>query len=262
MKQNTGTKSLELAKRLTAQVNAAFADGSMLEAVTPTTADLLKYWFTEPYVDERTMNFHEGQRQAILNIIYLHEVLRVESVRHIYERAAPELLVETDLAMLAREKYCLPKYAVKMATGTGKTWVMHALMLWQFLNAQHEDRPSGRYTRHFLVVAPGLIVYDRLLDAYLGRIVPGTAERDVRTNDFYRNQDLFLPPAYRDEAFSFIENNTVTKEDIGRKVTGGGLIALTNWHVFLSKEEEADGTGDSPKEIIEDLLPVRPGVSA
>ena len=72
--------SLELAARLSEQVNEAFADGSMLEAVTPITAELLKYWFCEPYTTERKYNFHIGQRQSILNIIYLHEVLGVKSV--------------------------------------------------------------------------------------------------------------------------------------------------------------------------------------
>ena len=216
--------SLELARRLNEQVQTAWADGSMLEAVTPVTADLLRYWFNEPYTN-REMNFHEGQRQSILNIIYLHEVLCVQNVLQVYERVAPDLLPEADLGALAQEKYSFPKYAVKMATGTGKTWVMHALMLWQFLNARREEIPSGRYTRHFLVVAPGLIVYDRLLDAYCGRLRPGTAERDVRTNDFHRNAELFLPPAYREEAFSFIETNTADKDNIGRKVTGDGLIA-------------------------------------
>ncbi len=253
--------SLELARRLSSRANAAFADGTMLEAVTPVTADLLRHWFTEPYVNERDMNFHEGQRQSILNVIYLHEVLRVQTVLDIYERVAPDLMPEADLGTLARAKYHFPKYAVKMATGTGKTWVMHALMLWQFLNARREETPSGRYTRHFLVVAPGLIVYDRLLDAYQGRIRPGTTERDVQDNDFHRNAELFLPPAYREEAFSFIENNTVEKEEIGRKVTGGGLIALANWHLFLSKEETPRDE-DSPQAIVEDLLPVRPGLSA
>ena len=255
--------SLELARRVSERANAAFADGSLLEAVTPVTRDLLRYWFTAPYTEERAMNFHEGQRQAILNVVYLHEVLRVEKVGDIYEGAAPEFLAEADLGTLAREKYQLPKYAVKMATGTGKTWVMHALLLWQALNARHEETPSGRYTRHFLVVAPGLVVYDRLLDAYKGRLVPGSTERDVHTNDFHRNAELFLPPAYREEAFSFVETNTVSKEEgIGRKVTGDGLIALTNWHLFLSNEEEAAGDGESPQEVVRDLLPVRPGVSA
>lgn len=253
--------SLELSRRVGERANAAFAGGTMLEAVTPVTAELLKYWFTPPYVDERPANFHEGQRQAILNVIYLHEVLRVRTVVQIYEKVAPDLLAEADLGLLAREKYSLPKYAVKMATGTGKTWVMHALVLWQFLNVLHEDVPGGRFVRHFLVVAPGLIVYDRLLDAYKGRVRPGTTERDVLDNDFHRNAALFLPPAYREEAFSFIEGNTVEKEEIGRKVTGGGLVALANWHLFLSKED-APLDEDSPQAIVEDLLPVRPGTAA
>ena len=248
--------SLELARRLNEQVQTAWADGSMLEAVTSVTADLLRYWFTEPYVDERPCNFHEGQRQSILNIIYLHEVLHVQTVLDVYEQVAPDLLPEADLGTLAQEKYSFPKYAVKMATGTGKTWVMHALMLWQFLNARREETPSGRYTRHFLVVAPGLIVYDRLLDAYCGRLRPGTAERDVQTNDFHRNAELFLPPAYREEAFSFIETNTADKDNIGRKVTGDGLIALTNWHIFLAEKEEEE------EDVVTGLFPVRPGTSA
>ena len=247
--------SLELARRLTARADAAFRDGTLLQAVTPVTADLLRYWFTEPYVDERPFNFHEGQRLAILNVIYLHEVLRVQTVSDIYEQVAPELLAEADLEQLAQEKYSFPKYAVKMATGTGKTWVMHALLLWQLLNARREDTPSGRYTRHFLIVAPGLIVYDRLLDAYKGRLRPGSAERDVSTNDFHRNAGLFLPPAYREEAFAFIETNTVSKEDgIGRKVTADGLIALTNWHLFLPEKEDNNVVGG--------VFKVRPGISA
>ena len=58
--------SLELAARLSERVNRAFESGEMLQAVSPVTADLLKYWFTEPYFSERACNFHSGQRQAIL----------------------------------------------------------------------------------------------------------------------------------------------------------------------------------------------------
>ncbi|MBQ2243595.1 MAG: DEAD/DEAH box helicase family protein [Bacteroidales bacterium] len=257
--------SLELAKHLSAEVNAAFEDGSMLEAVTPITADLLRYWFTEAYMNERTFNFHQGQRQSILNIIYLHEVLKITSVSEIYEKAAPTLMAEADLEAFSKEKYNIPKYAVKMATGTGKTWVMHALLLWQMLNARHEEDKSGRYTKNFLIVAPGLVVYDRLLDAYLGRLKPGSNERNPFTNDFYRNQDLFIPPQYRDEVFGFIQNNVVSKEDgIGRKITGDGFIGLTNWHLFLGYEEEQteEEYPDAPPAIIEDILPLRPGISA
>ena len=264
---NQNNISLALAQRLTDVVNAAWERGEMLQRVTPTTAVLLKYWFGESFCSTRLRNFHEGQRQAILNIIYLHEVVGERRVLDAYESIIPELMDRADLAQLAKPKYQMPKYAVKMATGTGKTWVMHALLLWQLLNARHEDVESGRFTQRFLIVAPGLIVYDRLLDAFCGRKRRDAAYRDVQTNDFYMNQEVFIPERFRDEVFSFIQNNVVTKEDgIGRKTTGEGLIALTNWHLFENQmEEELEETPSNtitPPEIISDLLPVRPGKAA
>lgn len=255
--------SLELAKRITEQANEAMENGNMMEAVTPVTADLLSYWFNEPYISQRKYNFHEGQRQAIVNIIYLHEVLKVNNVEEIYEKVAPDLMAEADLSMLKKEKYSIPKYAVKMATATGKTWVMHALLLWQMLNARHEDERSGRYTKNFLIVAPGLVVYDRLQDAFMGRLKAGTSERDMQTNDFYMNQDIFIPESYREEVFGFLQNNVVSKEEgIGKKTTGDGLIALTNWHLFLSEDSEDEVDEDSPQRIINDIIPLRPGITA
>lgn len=267
---NSSNISLELAHRLTDVVNAAWKSGEMLEKVTPTTASLLNYWFGEGFCNERARNFHEGQRQAILNIIYLHEVMGENCVMDAYQGIIPELMDRADLAQLAKPKYQIPKYAVKMATGTGKTWVMHALLIWQMLNARHEDVESGRFTQKFLIVAPGLIVYDRLLDAFCGRKKRDEEYRDPQTNDYYMNQEVFIPERYRDEVFSFIQNNVVTKEDgIGRKTTGEGLIALTNWHLFENQMEEKeqdeemdDSSTVTPSEIINDLLPIRPGKSA
>lgn len=267
---NSSNISLELAHRLTGVVNAAWKSGEMLEKVTPTTASLLNYWFGEGFCNERARNFHEGQRQAILNIIYLHEVMGENCVMDAYQGIIPELMDRADLAQLAKPKYQMPKYAVKMATGTGKTWVMHALIIWQMLNARHEDVESGRFTQKFLIVAPGLIVYDRLLDAFCGRKKRDEEYRDPQTNDYYMNQEVFIPERYRDEVFSFIQNNVVTKEDgIGRKTTGEGLIALTNWHLFENQMEEKNQDEDvddsstvTPAEIISDLLPIRPGKSA
>lgn len=267
---NSSNISLELAHRLTDVVNAAWKSGEMLEQVTPTTASLLNYWFGEGFCNERERNFHEGQRQAILNIIYLHEVMGENCVMDAYQGIIPELMDRADLAQLAKPKYQMPKYAVKMATGTGKTWVMHALIIWQMLNARHEDVESGRFTQKFLIVAPGLIVYDRLLDAFCGRKKRDEEYRDPQTNDYYMNQEVFIPERYRDEVFSFIQNNVVTKEDgIGKKTTGEGLIALTNWHLFENQMEEKEQDEDvddsstvTPSEIISDLLPIRPGKSA
>lgn len=261
--------SLEVAKRLSERVNEAWESGEMMDNVTPITRELLKYWFSEEYCSLRSMNFHKGQRQAILNIIYLHEVMDVKNVLNVYEQLDDgDLLPMADLESLAKDKYQMPKYAVKMATGTGKTWVMHALLLWQILNARHEDMRSGRFTRNFLIVAPGLIVYDRLLDAFCGRIKRGEESRNIETNDFHLNQEVFIPAQYRQEVFSFIQNNVVTKEDgIGRKTTGDGLIALTNWHLFENSIEQENTVEDgeeqvSASDVVDKLLPVRPGKAA
>lgn len=259
--------SLELAKRLTERANEAWESGEMQESVTPVTRHLLDYWFGEAHCEQRERNFHIGQRQAILNIIYLHEVLKVGKVEDYYTSIAADLMAIADMQALKKEKYQMPKYAVKMATGTGKTWVMLALMVWQLLNARHESESSGRFTKNFLVVAPGLIVYDRLLDAFCGRIRREDKERAFETCDFYLNKELLLPEMYRPEVFSFIQNNTVTKQEgIGRKTTGEGLIALTNWHLFENQVDEAEEDYDlddtDPKTIVNDLLRVRPGKAA
>ena len=274
MATNNTNFSLELAKRLSETVNSAWESGELMEQVTPTTQELLKFWFSEEYCSLRQRNFHAGQRQAILNIIYLHEVMGVRNVLEYYEQLTPDLMTVDDLGALSQQKYQMPKYAVKMATGTGKTWVMHALLLWQMLNARHEEVKSGRFTKNFLIVAPGLIVYDRLLDAFCGRMQrekerlrvgerSSGMERDIETNDFYMNQEVFIPVHYRQEVFSFIQNNVVTKDEgIGRKTTGDGLIALTNWHLFENQiEEEVEQELDVPG-MINELLPIRPGKAA
>ncbi len=262
---NIGTRDipLKLANAVSAKAKQALADGSLLDAVTPVTKDLIKFWFLPPYTETRPVNFHEGQQQSILNIIYLHEVLKLKSVKEFYLTVAPDLLAEMNAGELAKAKYEIPKYAIKMATGTGKTWVMHALLIWQLLNAKYEETKSGNYTKNFLLVAPGLIVYERILDAYLGK-ENTNQERIFEQCDFYKFQDLFIPQAYKDDVFGFIQNNVVKKEEIGSKITGEGIIAITNWHLFMGIEEEEETEAsalDNPTSVIKDLFPVTPGTS-
>ena len=98
MKTNNVNTSLELAKRLSETVNEAWESGELLDQVTPTTQELLKFWFSEEYYSLRNRNFHAGQRQAILNIVYLHEVLKAKNVLEYYERLMPNLIALSDLA--------------------------------------------------------------------------------------------------------------------------------------------------------------------
>jgi len=265
----TGTAPLLFAEAVSAAANAAFGEGKgpMMEAVTPVTRTLLKFWFTEPFTD-RSLNFHEGQRQAILNVIYLHEVLGVWTMRSAYEALGADVPgVEGVREELGKEKYAYPKFLVKMATGTGKTWVMHALLVWQYLNARAErGEKSGHWTKNFLFVAPGLIVYERLLDAFQGKRLPGSAARDFATSDLKAAEALFVPPEYREAVFAFLQNGLVRKEDFGRKVTGDGLLAVMNWHGFIHDAHEEEGEEETPdpdgKRLLDDLLSAKPGIAA
>jgi type III restriction enzyme len=260
-----GTKNIPLkfAKYITQQVNKEWEDGSFLEKVSPVTKGLLKFWFQDAHCEIRTYNFHEGQKQAILNTIYLHEVLKTKNVFDMYMATHPELLQEMNLLNLKQEKYSHPKYAIKMATGTGKTWVLHALLIWQYLNAKHEDQPSGLFSKDFLLVAPGIIVYERLLDAYSGK-EQVNGKRDFEESDFTKFETLFIPPAYKDEILGFIQSNVVKKDEIGKKVTGEGLIAITNWHVLTGEEEQEEMSSplEDPSQIVKEIMPISPGKTA
>lgn len=267
----TSINDLTLAKNLTAKVEVVCAGletgtAAILEQVSETTAELLKWWFQPEFQDARSFNFHPGQRQALLNVIYAHEVLGIATLQDLYEFAAPEVLLAStrDSETVRAVKNAYPKYCLKMATGTGKTWVLQALMIWQVLNA-NRDPNNKRYTKNFLVVAPGLIVYDRLLDAFMGKEREG--KRDFAESDLSIFQDLFIPDAYRDEIFRFVQGAVCPKEEIGRKVTAGGLVAISNWHV-LSEEAEpleedifSPGEAADPAAVVQSILPLTPGTN-
>lgn len=250
-----------------AQALAAGLDSEALEAFTPVTQTLLSYWFADDYSAVRSLNFHEGQCRAILAVIYAHEAIGAPNLQALYEELAPEALLAAGVVERVSGRHQQhPKYAAKMATGTGKTWVLNALLIWQYLN--HLQAPDDyRFTSNFLVVAPGLIVYDRLLDSFMGKKIAG--ERDFRSSDVFQTQDLFIPDDYRDAVFGFLQSSVVMKEDIGKKVTGGGQIVITNWHL-LAGAEDPDFVGDlelpgaeiDAKGAVESVFPVTPGTSA
>lgn len=264
-----GTIPLKFALTLSEQVNYAWKSGELIKQVTPTTADLLHYWFDDTFCQNRILNFHVGQKQAILNAIYVHEVLKSKSVFDMYVSVAQDTTFEPSsefLTNLQKENFNYPKYCIKMATGTGKTWIINALLIWQYLNAKANETTEQNYTKNFLIVAPGLIVYERLLDAFKGKIqLDGS--RDFYTADMVKNADLFLPESYREQMYAFLQNSVCAKKEIG-KITGDGLIAITNWHLLSGDEDEkvsfetSKTSLNDSKNIVDDLLPITPGINA
>jgi len=261
----TGEMPLKFAKAITEMANKEWKDGTFLQKVSPITKDLLRFWDPNgSWKDQRGIQFHEGQWQAILNTIYVHEILKTKNLKDLYMTINKDLFAEfINIVSHEKEKYEHPQYCIKMATGTGKTWVMHAILIWQFLNSKYDEEGSERFSKNFLLIAPGLIVYDRLLDAYLGKKI-NNKSRDFETSDFKKFENLFCPPSYKNEIFGFIQSSVASKDEIGKKITGEGLIAITNWHLLVDEKEfdDEDSAFDSPHKIIKKLLPITPGTSA
>lgn len=145
--------------------------------VTPETARLLQHWRQHPFNNIRPFFC---QIEAVETVIWLTEVAPhtgktgqsfLQHLADANQAANPELL----------------RLALKLATGAGKTTVMAMLIAWQTINAVRHPQ-STRFSRGFLVVAPGLTIRDRLRvlqpndpDSYYAsrELVPGDLLRDL-----------------------------------------------------------------------------------
>ncbi len=117
---------------------------------TPETARLLKHWRNHTFAGVRPFFC---QIEAVETAIWLTEVAPRSS-------EGKKILARVDSANNASNPE-LSRFALKLATGAGKTTVMAMLIAWQTINAVR--RPgSKQFTRGFLVVAPGLTIKDRL----------------------------------------------------------------------------------------------------
>jgi len=119
--------------------------------VTPETARLLKHWRHHKFSSLRPFFC---QVEAVEVTIWLTEVAPklgkrgrkfIEHLENANNDANPELM----------------RLALKLATGAGKTTVMAMLIAWQTINAVRR-RSSKKFTRGFLIVAPGITIRDRL----------------------------------------------------------------------------------------------------
>lgn len=120
---------------------------------TRVSKELLHYWFLDP---QRENRLFFAQREAIETAIWLNEVAdKSNPGQYILSRLSQAQHVNGDPAAN------LPRVAFKMATGSGKTVVMAALIAYHFCNRQ-EYRSDVRFADNFLAVAPGITIRDRL----------------------------------------------------------------------------------------------------
>jgi type III restriction enzyme len=170
--------------------------------VTAETARLLKHWRHHEFQGIRPFFC---QIEAAETAIWLTEVAPeigkrgkdiLEKLESANDEANPGLF----------------RLALKLATGAGKTTVMAMLIAWQTINAARHPG-SSRFTKGFLVVAPGLTIRDRL--------------RVLQPND----------------TESYFKRMELVPQDLVGEL-GKARIVITNYHAFRKREllELAKGT--------------------
>ena len=175
------------------------------QGASDVTQDLFRYWFEEDHLlpGGTEWRYHFGQREAVETLAYLVEIraftdakplidafgeafhggLFKEGIRHQTATDGRRSIVRYFPEASSEGTQDLPpedlnRYAFKMATGSGKTVVMAMIIVWSYF---HRSRvPGSQLSRNFLVIAPNVIVYQRL-------------EKDFRSNRVF--EELPLVPA-------------------------------------------------------------------
>ncbi|HVA00111.1 MAG TPA: DEAD/DEAH box helicase family protein [Terriglobia bacterium] len=125
-----------------------------------TSRRLLNWWFNTlhllPQADGTMAEFqyYFAQREALETIVYLYDVVGVKD-KYDLMRFDTSGAVSTGMF-----DETWRRFVVKMATGTGKTKVLSLVLAWSFFHKLYEA--GSDLARNFLVIAPNIIVLDRI----------------------------------------------------------------------------------------------------
>lgn len=133
---------------------------------TETSRSLLSWWFKTPHLlpkSDGTMaefQYFFAQREALETIIYLYDVVGVKDkydlMRFDHSGAISSGMFDETWRRLV----------VKMATGAGKTKVLSLVIAWSYFHKLYEA--ESELSRNFLVIAPNIIVLDRIYKDFGG----------------------------------------------------------------------------------------------
>jgi len=206
------------------------------------TQRLFQFWFEEDHlVNGNSFHYYFGQREAVEALVYLIEIAKnqdaktlIDSFAEIFQRDMFTYSIEHQTTMDGRRQIrryfpelesdglqdlppeSLRRYAFKMATGSGKTYLMAMLMVWSYF---HRKMVKGSdLSTNFLIVAPNVIVYQRL-------------EKDFASNRIFYELPL-IPPDWQ-------WNMKVILRGESTEPDPSGNLFLTNIHqIYESRDEE------------------------
>lgn len=212
-----------------------------------TTRRLLDYWFQEEHYlpDGGRFQFYFCQREAIETVIYLYEIKKIYDVADLVEKYIDPAAYADDLFTkrkqiieTAKEKRLLSRlvpetgqlahqelppadltrYAVKMATGSGKTVVMAMTVAWSYFHQKFEK--NSNLSNYFLIIAPNVIVFERL-------------RLDFEDGIIFTKFPL-IPPEWKNHwQLSFIMRGESKKAD-----SSGGVYLTNIQQLYESRTEE------------------------
>ena len=143
----------------------AWRDSGYAKA-TETSRSLLNWWFKTPHLLPKAdgvmaeFQYFFAQREALETIIYLYDVVGVKD-KYDLMRFDHSGVVSTGMFDESWRRF-----VVKMATGAGKTKVMSLVLAWSYFHKLYE--PDSELARNFLVIAPNIIVLDRIYKDFQG----------------------------------------------------------------------------------------------
>jgi len=142
-----------------------FRDSGYVGA-SETSKSLLNWWFKTPHLlpqIDGTMaefQYYFAQREALETIIYLYDVVGAQDKYDLMRFDSSGVVS----AGMFDETW--RRFVVKMATGTGKTKVLSLVLAWSFYHKLYELESD--LARNFLVIAPNIIVLDRIYKDFQG----------------------------------------------------------------------------------------------
>ena len=198
--------------------------------ITPTTRRLLQFWFNEDHLaNNEPFQFWFCQREAMETLIYVYEVMKKRNFIDMARDFGAGTIQSYDPSY---DQY--PLYAFKMATGSGKTYVMALSIVWQYFNYKKENKED--YTSKFLLIAGEKnVIYDRLT-------------RDFKDGKIFRELPL-IPPEWQEE-FAL---KVILKED-PIHIIPEAVLFLTNIQQLekrLNKKKEVEEYVDRVMELPE-----------
>lgn len=199
------------------------------EGATATSKALLNWWFkTEQLIPKAdgtvfTFRYYYAQREAVETVIYLYDVVGAKDK---YDLMRFDAHGGVSASMFPEDWLRL---VIKMATGAGKTKVMSLILTWCYFHKLYEQ--DSALARNFLVIAPNIIVLDRIRHDFDGLKI------------FY--EDPLLPDnGYEGQNWRDDFQLTLHIQDDVHVTNPIGNIFLTNIHRVYSGEYTAPSLND------------------